>query len=153
LAYARMRFTGHPVSAELERLAGLAHSLLYQSGASRSRNWWRFWRRTWPAQVRATVRPILLATAIFWAGAGAGFLLTAQNPILENFFVSPPMRQAINSGKLWTESLTRVAPSASSQIATNNIRVCMLGWGLGLTFGVGTVWLLFYNGLMLGAIS
>ena len=33
------------------------------------------------------------------------------------------------------------------------MRVCLLGWGLGLTFGVGTVWLLFYNGLLLGAIS
>jgi uncharacterized membrane protein SpoIIM required for sporulation len=153
LAYARMRFTGHPVVGELERLAALAHSLLYQAGRTRSGKWWEFWQRTWPVRVRESFRPILLATGIFWIGAGLGFVLSAQNPILEGFFVSPRMRQAINSGHLWTESVTAVAPAAGSQIATNNIKVSLLTWGLGLTFGIGTVWLLFFNGLMLGAIA
>jgi uncharacterized membrane protein SpoIIM required for sporulation len=62
------------------------------------------------------------------------------------------MRQAINSAHLWTESVTRIAP-AGSQIATNNIKVSLVTWGLGLTFGIGTVWLLAFNGLMLGAIA
>ena len=153
LAYARMRFAGHPVVTELERLAGQAHSLLYQAGRSRSRNWWSFWRRTWPARVRESARPIVAATAIFWVAAVLGFVLTAQNPILEGFFISPPMRQAINSGHLWTESVTQVAPGASSRIATNNIQVSLLTWSLGLTFGIGTVWLLLFNGLMLGAVA
>ena len=46
-----------------------------------------------------------------------------------------------------------MAPAASSQIAVNNINVSLLTWGLGLTFGIGTVWLLVFNGLMLGAIA
>lgn len=152
LAYARMCFAGHPVATELERLVSQAHSLLYQAGQTRSRNWWEFWRRTWPARVREASRHILLATGLFWVAAAVGFVFTAQRPFLESFFVSPPMRQAINSGKLWTESLTRTAPSAGSQIATNNIQVSLLVWALGLTFGIGTVWLLIVNGLMLGAI-
>jgi uncharacterized membrane protein SpoIIM required for sporulation len=63
------------------------------------------------------------------------------------------MRAAIESKRLWTESLTRTAPAASSAIAVNNIHVSLLTWGLGLTFGIGTVWLLVFNGLMLGALS
>jgi uncharacterized membrane protein SpoIIM required for sporulation len=153
LAYSRMCFGDHPVVQELERLTGQAHSILYQAGRSQSRNWWDFWRQTWPAQVRAAARPIVLAAALFWAGAVVGLLLTAQNPLLEGFFVSAPMREAINSGRLWTESLTRTAPGAGSQIATNNIRVSLLVWALGLTLGIGTVWLLVFNGLMLGAIA
>jgi uncharacterized membrane protein SpoIIM required for sporulation len=153
LAYARMRFADHPVVGELERLAGLAHSLLYQAGRARSSSWWDFWRRTWPARLREAARPILLTVVLFWVGAAVAFALTAQNPILEGFFISPPMRSAINSGKLWTESVTRVAPSASSRIATNNIQVSLMAWGLGLTFGVGTVWLIFFNGLMIGAVA
>lgn len=153
LAYARMRFGGHPLVGQLETLAGMAHSLLYQAGRARSTNWWEFWRRVWPMRIREAARPILLATAIFWAGAVIGFFLTVWNPVLEGFFVSPPMRAAIQSGKLWTESVTKVAPSASSQIATNNIKVSLMAWGLGLTFGIGTVWLLAFNGLMLGAIA
>jgi uncharacterized membrane protein SpoIIM required for sporulation len=153
LAYARMRFGGHPVVRELERLAGLGHSLLYQAGRSRSRNWSEFWRRTWPARVREAAGPIFLATGIFWVGALAGFVLTTLNPVLEGLFISPPMRQAINSGRLWTEAVTAVAPAAGSKIATNNIQVSFMAWGLGLTFGIGTVWLVTFNGLMLGAVA
>jgi uncharacterized membrane protein SpoIIM required for sporulation len=152
LAYARMCYAGHPVVRELEQLVGHAHSFLYQTERPRSRSWTTFWSETWPMRVRQSARPILLATGIFWAGALLGFILTAWNPVLEGLFVSPPMRAAIEAKHLWTESLTRTAPTAGSAIATNNINVSFLTWALGLTFGIGTVWLLFFNGIMLGAI-
>jgi uncharacterized membrane protein SpoIIM required for sporulation len=153
LAYARMRYSGHPVVKELEQLVGNAHSILYQAERGRSRNWTEFWLTTWPLRMREAARPIIVATGIFWASAVAGFFLTAQNPVLESFFVSPPMRASIQAKKLWTNSLTRVAPTAGSQIAANNISVSLLTWGLGLTFGIGTVWFLVLNGIMLGAIA
>jgi uncharacterized membrane protein SpoIIM required for sporulation len=153
LAYARMCYPGHPVVKELAQLVSQAHSILYQAGRARSRNWTEFWLNTWPSSVRQAARSILVATGIFWASAVMGFYLTAVNPVLESFFVSPPMRAAIQAKRLWTNSLTRTAPAASSQIATNNISVALLTWGLGLTFGIGTVWLLVFNGLMLGAIA
>jgi uncharacterized membrane protein SpoIIM required for sporulation len=153
LAYARMCFPDHPVVRELEHLVGHAHSLLYQAGRTKSTSWTEFWRETWPMRVREAARPILFATALFWAGAALGFALTALNPTLESFFVSAEMQTAIASKRLWTESLTGVAPAASSAIAVNNIKVSLLTWGLGLTFGIGTVWLLVFNGVMLGAIA
>ncbi len=153
LAYARMRFVDHSVVKELERLVAQAHSFLYQAGRAQSRNWWDFWRRTWPARVREAARPILLATAIFWVGSVLGYILTAQHPVLEGFFISPPMREAINSGHLWTESVTRTAPAAGTHIATNNIQVSLVVWALGLTLGIGTVWLVFFNGIMLGSVA
>ena len=131
LAHARMCFPDHPVVSVLEQLVGQAHSLLYQAGRARSRSWTEFWRETWPMRVREAARPILLATGIFWASSILGFLLTARNPVLEGFFVSPPMRAAIESKRLWTESLTRTAPAASSAIAVNNINASLLTWGLG----------------------
>jgi uncharacterized membrane protein SpoIIM required for sporulation len=153
LAYARMCFPEHPVVRELEQLVGHAHSILYQAGRAKSRSWTEFWRQTWPMRVREASQPILLATGIFWASAILGFVLTVSNTVLEGFFVSPSMRAAIASRRLWTESLTHTAPAASSGIAVNNIKVSLLTWGLGLTFGIGTIWLLVFNGLMLGAIS
>jgi uncharacterized membrane protein SpoIIM required for sporulation len=153
LAYARMCFPEHPVVRELEQLVGHAHSLLYQAGRAKSRSWTEFWRETWPMRVREASRPILLATGIFWASAILGFFLTVSNTVLEGFFVSPSMRAAIVSKRLWTESLTHTAPAASSGLAVNNIKVSLMTWGLGLTFGIGTIWLLVLNGLMLGAIS
>jgi uncharacterized membrane protein SpoIIM required for sporulation len=153
LAYARMCFGLHPVVKELEQLVGHAHSILYQAGRARSRSWIDFWRHTWPMRVREATHEILLAAGIFWASAILGFVLTARNPTLEGLFVSPAMRDAIAAKRLWTEPLARTAPSASSAIAVNNINVTLLTWALGLTFGIGTVWLLVLNGVMLGAIS
>jgi uncharacterized membrane protein SpoIIM required for sporulation len=148
-----MCFPGHPIVRELEQLVGSAHSILYQAGRAGSSNWKEFWRETWPRRVREATRPILLATTLFWAGAVVGFFLTARNPVLENFFVNPRMREAIAAKRLWTESLTKTAPASSSGIAVNNIKVSIMTWGFGLTFGIGTTWLLVFNGLMLGAIA
>jgi uncharacterized membrane protein SpoIIM required for sporulation len=153
LAFARMCYPGHPVVRELEQLVGSTHSILYQADRAKSSNWSEFWRETWPRRVREAARPVLLATALFWAGAVVGFFLTARNPVLENFFVRPHMREAIAAKRLWTESLTRTAPASGSEIAVNNIMVTLRVWALGLTFGIGTVWYLFFNGLMLGAIA
>ncbi|AMV38231.1 stage II sporulation protein M [Planctomyces sp. SH-PL62] len=153
LAYARMQFPDHPVAKELGRLVGLAHSILYQSGRPRSSNWMDFWRRDWPASVRAASGPILLATAVFWAAAVVGFVLTAQNPALERFFISESMRDAIAAKRLWTESLAKTAPNSGANIAVNNISVSLLAWALGVSFGVGTAWLVVFNGVMLGAIA
>jgi uncharacterized membrane protein SpoIIM required for sporulation len=63
------------------------------------------------------------------------------------------LSEAIEAKRLWTESLTKTAPAASSGIAVNNMNVSLMTWGLGLTFGIGTVWLLVLNGVMLRAIS
>ncbi len=80
-----------------------------------------------------------------------GLLAAAAQPQFESFFVSPAMR-GMAKGHLWTEHITSIAPQASSRIATNNITVTLLVWALGITFGIGTVWQVILNGLMLGAI-
>ncbi|MCK4659200.1 MAG: stage II sporulation protein M [Phycisphaerae bacterium] len=42
------------------------------------------------------------------------------------------------------------APLLSSVVTTNNIKVALLAFALGITFGVGTVYILIVNGTMLG---
>lgn len=153
LAYARMRYPNHTVVRELERLAGRAHSVIYQARRVKRSDWWKFWSQGWPRLVIESRVPILVATAVFWVAAVLGFLLAAQFPVLESLFISSEMRKAMESGHLWTESVTSVAPQASSRIATNNISVSILAWALGMTFGIGTMWLLIFNGIMLGVIS
>jgi uncharacterized membrane protein SpoIIM required for sporulation len=152
LAYARMRYPGSSAVKELERLVARTHSVVYQARRETSIGWWQFWFRTWPAAVRSAARPILLATVIFWIAALVGLTAAIAQPQFEAFFVSPGMREAMAKGHLWTEHITSIAPQASSRIATNNISVSLLVWALGITFGIGTVWQLTVNGLMLGAI-
>jgi uncharacterized membrane protein SpoIIM required for sporulation len=41
----------------------------------------------------------------------------------------------------------------SAQILTNNIKVGFLSFSLGLSLGIGTIWILFINGLPIGALA
>jgi len=152
LAYARMRYPGSSVVQELERLLAKSHSVIYQARRGTSNGWWQFWLRTWPSAVRSAWRPIGLATALFWIAAVLGFLIAAAQPQFETFFVSQEMRAAIESGHLWTEHISSVSPMASSRIASNNISVSFAVWAVGISFGLGTIWLVAMNGLMLGVI-
>ncbi|MBI3117321.1 MAG: stage II sporulation protein M [Candidatus Hydrogenedentes bacterium] len=49
-------------------------------------------------------------------------------------------------------ALGRMHASFASMLMTNNIRVSIMALALGITFGFGTVVVLFYNGVMLGAV-
>jgi uncharacterized membrane protein SpoIIM required for sporulation len=153
LGYARMRFPDHPVVRELDRLLAQAHSAIYQARRGKARNWWRFWIETWPALIRQESSHIVTATAIFWAMAVLGFCMASFFPQLESLFISDAMRQSMAKGQLWTQAITGIAPQASSTIAQNNISVALLTWALGITSGIGTLWLMIFNGLMLGIIA
>ena len=41
----------------------------------------------------------------------------------------------------------------SAVIMTNNIRVAIMALAFGITAGIGTVWILFYNGAIVGALA
>jgi uncharacterized membrane protein SpoIIM required for sporulation len=46
-----------------------------------------------------------------------------------------------------------IRPVASSAIIANNLQVSLLAFGLGLTAGLGTTWILASNGLHVGAVA
>jgi uncharacterized membrane protein SpoIIM required for sporulation len=153
LAFARMKFPDHSIVRELEALVSQAHSAIYRAKVVRRRSWHRFWIAEYPALIRASAGPILVSCLVFWIAAAVGVALTLQVPALADAFVSPGMKEALARGELWTQRITTVAPQASSAIAQNNITVSLTAWALGLTFGVGTLYLVALNGLMLGAIT
>src|SRR5208283_707261 len=45
------------------------------------------------------------------------------------------------------------SPMLSSFVITNNIRVALTAFALGITFGLGTIWVLAVNGAMVGGIA
>ncbi len=93
-----------------------------------------------------------LATAIVVAGAIGGAVLTSHDPAFGYRILGSKMMESIEHRKMWTESLVAVKPAASSFIATNNLSVSFSAFALGIT-GLGTVWMMFFNGLMLGVVG
>src|SRR4051812_16626004 len=101
------------------------------------------------------LRPhVLWATALFILTVVAGYWMVHTYPDLIALFASPELIATVERGQLWTEELLNVVPSSvlSLQILTNNIVVSLFAYCAGFLFGLGTVYVLGLNGLMLGAV-
>jgi len=107
-----------------------------------------------PAVVHWLRPHIIWATALFILTAIAGYSMIHTYPDLIALFASPELIATVERGQLWTEGLLNVVPSSvlSLQILTNNIVVSLFAYCAGFLFGLGTLYILGLNGLMLGAV-
>lgn len=144
--------TSATFASYLNHLLGRCHNFLYAANQTEGKRLVRFYLREYPKLFRKSLPVILLATTLFAVGAVIGWVLTATDPGFAHRFLGPQMMDTIDQRKMWTESVVAIKPLASSAIATNNLSVAFAAFALGLT-GVGTVWILFFNGLLLGVIA
>ena len=82
-----------------------------------------------------------------------GAVLTSARPEFMRHFVGPEMIATMERHQMWTESIVSVAPRETSHIMTNNLSVSFVTFAGGITFGLGTFYYLFVNGMMLGVIG
>ncbi len=118
-----------------------------------------FLLRGYPRLVRAEWRPIALSTLIFLSGGVFGSLAVEFDPGAHQVVLpgqhqgtSPTDRVAREerSGGLTSGG---AAAHFSSFLFTHNIQVTFMVFALGITAGLGTVSLLFLNGVPLGALA
>ncbi|MDX8128653.1 stage II sporulation protein M [Methylomonas sp. OY6] len=107
-----------------------------------------------PRLMRELKTAIFSAFALFVLGIAAGWWLIGSYPDLIGLLASPKMIDHVQKGELWTDGLLNVAPSSvlSLSIAANNITVTLFAFGLGAFYGVGTLYIIGFNGFMLGGI-
>lgn len=145
-----------PASAHLagylNQLLGNAHNVLYR-GRRPSRNALvGFFRDDYPRMFRQTLPLTAVATGIFLAGALGGWALTAHDPAFAYRVLGSQLMSSIEQRKMWTESIVSIKPAASSFITTNNLSVAFTAFAMGIT-GVGTIWMMLFNGVMLGVVG
>jgi uncharacterized membrane protein SpoIIM required for sporulation len=138
----------------LEGAYARAHLTLHHGAWRADRALLALFRDELPAVVRWLLPYILWCTAIFALTVLAGYALVRTYPDLIALFASPDLIATVERGQLWTEGLLNVVPSSllSAQILTNNIVVTLFAFCAGIFFGLGTLYILGLNGLMLGAI-
>jgi uncharacterized membrane protein SpoIIM required for sporulation len=107
-----------------------------------------------PGVVRWLWPYIVWSTLIFALAVAAGYTLVARYPELIALFASPDLIASVERGQLWTEGVLNVVPSAvlSAQILANNIVVSLFAYCAGFLFGLGTLYILGLNGLMVGSL-
>lgn len=98
-----------------------------------------------------TVKIHCLASFLLCALGGLiSWLAVAVHPEFGWQFLSEETAAQLQSGSIWTDSIKGMESIASAGIMTNNISVTINAFALGVTYGVGTVVLLVFNGVHLG---
>jgi uncharacterized membrane protein SpoIIM required for sporulation len=96
---------------------------------------------------------VQIALLIFAAAAAVGAALTFQDPDFKLSILGPQMVQTIEKREMWTHSIVGIKPLASSAIMTNNMSVAFTTFALGITGGLGTIYMMLFNGVLLGVIG
>ena len=154
LATVREDPSGRASAEYLNRLLGRAHNLVY-SGTSRTggRNVWRFYWQEYPAIFRETFSYTFAAFAIFFVCGAVGMLLAMKDSGFIRHIVPAHVVQTIERHDMWTHSIVSVRPMESSAIMTNNLSVSFTTFAGGITAGLLTIYMLAYNGLLIGVIG
>ena len=153
LSAVRTDRSARALTDQLNRLVSRAHGVVYSGRKTTVRGVWRFFADEYPAVVRRLLPFILGSFLVFLAGTLLGTLLTLARPDFMRTFLGPEMVSTIEQHKMWTDSVVSVAPRESAAIMTNNIGVTFATFAGGVTAGLGTLYLLFENGLLMGVIS
>lgn len=158
LAVAASRFAGGRTHQYLNSLVARAHARLYSTSTLTWRDVWQFIATGLPAAFWRHRRAIALAFSVFFVGACFGFAVMRWQPQYVVNLVPPDFYDTIMEG--WQGASPADGAqhgwssfAVSSALMVNNIRVAVLAFALGLTFGLGTTYVLFTNGALLGVIA
>jgi uncharacterized membrane protein SpoIIM required for sporulation len=137
----------------LNQLLARAHNIIYSSSKTSPSAIFSFFTVTYPRVFRQHWRYVQIALLFFAVSAAVGAALTYQDPDFKLSIIGPQMVQTIEKREMWTHSIVGIKPLASSAIMTNNISVGFMTFALGITGGLGTIYMMLFNGLMLGVIG
>ncbi len=160
LARARTYRADDATLAHLERLVAAGHNALYRDERSTWRSLWQVLARECPAAVLRARAYVLVGFLAFLAPAAAGFALMQERPELASELLPKVMleraeagaaRQA--AGRKYFDVAAEYRPLVASGIITNNVRVAIACFAGGIFIGIGSLVLLGFNGLSIGATA
>ena len=154
LALARATLPAAAITQQLESLYTQVHAVIYRPPHALWRELLQLVRVQVPARVHELRGALQAVVGLFVLSALIGWTLVWQFPELAGLFASEQMINQVQQGNLWTDGLINVVPSAwlSLSIMSNNIAVSLFAFTLGALYGLGTVYIIALNGLMLGGV-
>jgi uncharacterized membrane protein SpoIIM required for sporulation len=156
LAAAKSRAYGEELRGYLNRLVARAYVVVHanaaRGGFSRVA---AFFSETFPREVRRSGAILAATSALFVAAWIVAYWLVSVRPAAA-YALLPPSEIPTIAKSLHDSNFAfdrSYAPAMSSLIITNNIRVAMLAFAGGMTFGILTLWEILNNGLMVGGLG
>jgi uncharacterized membrane protein SpoIIM required for sporulation len=160
LARARTYGVDDATLEHLERLAAAGHNALYRDERGTWRRVWEVLARECPAAIRQARGYVAVASLSFLLPAAAGYQLMRDQPALALDLLPEIMieradagAERIAEGRRYADVALEDRPLIASGIITNNVRVAIACFAGGIFLGVGSLALLGYNGLSIGAAA
>jgi uncharacterized membrane protein SpoIIM required for sporulation len=114
--------------------------------------------KTFPQTFRKYSRAFLLACLLTLVGAAFGGIAITFDPDAKEVLMPfshlqmNPRERVKMEEETTTDRMQGVKASFSAYLMTHNTKISILTLAMGMTFGLGVVVLLFYNGVILGAV-
>ncbi len=157
LSLAQSHYPSDPLVSQLSSLVVRVLSIVaaHQEGdLNRIR---RFFSYTLPATILKLSRLFLVSLAVFGGAALFGYFLTVLDPYAANAIAGDRYvfmtLENIEKGKPFAVYESGLKYAMSGFIMANNIKVAFTAFAFGAFYGLGTFFILLYNGLMLGSIA
>ncbi len=152
VAYARRAFPGDPTTARLEALVARGRRAVYATQRTRrspvalfANDYWRL--------IASRPRPLALAATLTFLPALLTALWALHDPTAAAALVPPEMRTVVEPMPAGGLGLSAGESTAfATEIFTNNIFVTVTALAYGIALGVGTIWVLVTNGILLGTV-
>jgi uncharacterized membrane protein SpoIIM required for sporulation len=145
----------------LEGLSTRGYFLLYGIREPRGTRILNFFTSSWPGAVRSLWRETLIIGLLLVLGAATAWALVANDPAWYHVLVPEAMAQgrepgasaAVLRGTIFGDTDESGMHVFATSLFTHNSQVSILAYALGFAFGVPTMLLTTYNGIMLGAMT
>ena len=154
LAFAQSKYPNTELTRYLNELTIKVHNVIYRNKPEPGNRLIRFWRYEVPLELSRSYKYLGYSLLIFAVGILMGVLSAANDEtfvrlILGDRYVDMTLEN-IQSGDPMAVYKGMEEGSMFFAITVNNIRVSLLAFAAGIFFSVGTSYILFQNGLMLG---
>lgn len=151
LSYSRTYFGNTKTTEYLNKLVSMAHGYIYATNTSNFKKMVKFFFVDFPLLIKNNLGYFIASTSLFLAGMVIAFAYIMISSDNAPAFVPQGLIDGINnfagSGREWDNAIT------SSTILTNNIKVGIIAFVFGITLGIGTCYVLVFNGFMLGGAA
>lgn len=158
LNYLQTHFRESRYTAYLNNLLGRCHTYIQVDGSPFLPRVKRFLLLGFPALLRQEKLLFLLSTALFLAAFCFAYFAVSLDTPWAGVILDPETRAAWEENASGMNEEGTVIPAAlgplfTGYIATNNIQVAFMAFAGGITCGLGTVYVLAKNGILLGALA
>jgi uncharacterized membrane protein SpoIIM required for sporulation len=154
-------FSAEPTTRRyLENLVARAYAEIHEARQARSRFQFGPWAlQTFPQTFRRHIRAFQMTVLVTMIGCVFGALVVATDAPAKGVILpfdhlhGSPSDRVAEEESVTEDRMKGHRSEFSAQLMANNIRVSITALALGITWGLGTLVLLFYNGVILGAVA